>query len=288
MSERYQRIKSLEQQHSVAALCRAFGVHRAGYYAWTKRGISRRRQDDIKLTEILRIEHELSRQTYGRPRLCWILRQQGKRHSCKRIARLMREAGVVGRKRRRFRPRTTDSNHSHPIAPNRLAQQRVASKPDQIWVTDLTYIKTDEGWLYLSAIMDLYSRRIVGWAFGDNLNATLPLRAVSMALKHRRPDTGLIHHSDRGCQYASADYRTFLSSHGLEPSMSRAGNCYDNAAMESFWSTLKLELVYRQQFATRTQAQLAIFDYIATFYNPKRLHSALDYNTPVDFENKNN
>lgn len=288
MKSRYERIKQLGEFYSIAALCRAFGVHRAGYYAWLGRGMSRRCQEDAQLTELIRAEHQRSRQTYGRPRLCEALRRKGKRHSAKRIARLMRAAGLVGRKKKRFYPRTTDSNHGHPVAPNRLAQTGKVTQPNQIWVTDLTYVKTQEGWLYVSAIMDLFSRRIVGWAFADNLNTTLPLRALRMAVQRRHPSAGLIHHSDRGCQYASADYRSCLSSHGLDPSMSRAGNCYDNAAMESFWSTLKLELIYRTRFSTRSQAQLAIFDYIETFYNPKRLHSALDYNSPVDFENNNN
>lgn len=288
MSQRYQRIKELKREFSVAALCRAFGVHRGCFYTWLKRGRSRRREEDAQLVEIIRTEHFLSRQTYGRPRICAVLRKLGKRHSSKRIGRLMREAELVGRKRKRFRPRTTDSSHPHPIAANQLPDRNSLTGPDQAWVTDMTYVKTGEGWLFVSALMDLYSRRIVGWAFGDNLSTRLPLQALSMAVRRRNPAKGLIHHSDRGCQYASADYRNSLASYGIDPSMSRSGNCYDNAAMESFWSTLKLELIYRNQFNTRHQAQLAIFDYIETFYNPKRLHSALDYKSPVDFENKNN
>jgi transposase InsO family protein len=288
MKSRYQRIQQLHPHHSVRALCLALDVHRASYYAWRKREPSRRSQEDAQLMEILRAEHQFSRHTYGRPRLCEVLRRQGRHHSSKRIARLMRRAGLIARKPKLFRPRTTDSNHSGPIAPNRLSKHGRVSEPDRVWVTDLTYVQTAEGWLYVSAIMDLYSRRIVGWAFADHLQTTLPLQALTMALRHRRPAAGLIHHSDRGCQYASADYRRSLGQHGLNPSMSRAANCYDNAAMESFWSTLKLELIYRRAFLTKAEAQSAIFDYIETFYNRERFHSALGYKSPVDFETKNN
>lgn len=288
MNHRYQRIEHLAGSYPVSVLCKTMGISRSGYYAWLKREPSSRQQEDTQLIELLRQEHQRSRQTYGRPRLCEALRQRGQRHSSKRIARLMKANGLVGRPRRRFHPQTTDSRHNGPIAPNRLADTPTPGCVDEIWVTDLTYVATQEGWLYVSAIMDLYSRRIVGWSFGASLAAELPMRALQMALRHRQPTGGTIHHSDRGSQYASAPYRQLLLANGLQPSMSRAANCYDNATMESFWSTLKQELIYRCRFVSRAQAQAAIFDYIETFYNPKRLHSALGYKSPVDFEHQNN
>ena len=200
----------------------------------------------------------------------------------------MRQAGLCGRQKGRYRVQTTDSNHDEPIAPNHLAQAPKATAPNQLWVADITYIQTQEGWLYLAAILDLYSRKIVGWAMSERIDTTLALKALAMALLHRQPPTGLLFHSDRGVQYASGDYRQALQAARLVPSMSRKGNCYDNAAMESFWSTLKLELIYRRDFATRAQARTDIFDYIETFYNRQRTHSALNYLSPIDFELKNN
>lgn len=196
----------------------------------------------------------------------------------------MREAGLVGRQRRRYRVRTTDSRHGEPIAPNRLAAQPPPAKPDQVWVSDLTYVSTGEGWLYVAGVLDRCSRSVVGWALGSDLDTRLPLAALQMALSRRRPAPGLIHHSDRGVQYASAAYRAALTDHGLVASMSRKANCYDNAAMEAFWSTLKQELVYRRRFATRAEARTAIFAYIEGFYNRRRLHSALGYQSPLDYE----
>jgi len=288
VNQRYQLIKQLTGAHSVQTLCRTLQVSRAGYYAWLRGRPCPRAQKDAQLTALLRQEHQQSRSTYGRPRLQARLRSLGHRHSGKRIARLMKAARLCGRPRRRFVPRTTQSNHPGPIAPNLLAQRCAPTMADEVWITDLTYVPTAEGWLYVSAILDRFSRRVVGWAFGANLETTLPLAALRMALQHRKPRGGLVHHSDRGCQYASSQYRAQLNHHGLKPSMSRAANCYDNAAMESFWSTLKHELVYRHKFLTRAQAAAAIFDYIQTFYNPVRLHSALGYKSPVDFELQNN
>ncbi len=281
-------IKQLVGEHSVGALCQTLEVSRAGYYAWRQGRPSHRAQADAEITVLLRQEHQQSRMTYGRPRLQARLRSLGHRHSAKRIARLMKAARLCGRPRRRFVPRTTHSNHAGPIAPNLLAQRHAPTRADEVWITDLTYVQTAEGWLYVSAILDRFSRRVVGWAFGPSLDTALPLAALRMALRHRRPHQGLVHHSDRGCQYASSQYREQLNHYGLNPSMSRAANCYDNAAMESFWSTLKQELVYRHRFLTRAHAAAAIFDYIETFYNPVRLHSALRYKSPVDFEHQNN
>lgn len=288
MRERYQRIKALAVEHTVQVLCRALAVNPSGYYAWRQRPESQRSRTDQRLTQLLVEEHLQSRKTYGRPRLLVRLRRLGHCHGHTRIARLMRAARVSARQRRSFRPLTTQSNHPSPIAANLLTGRGALTAPDQVWLTDLTYVQTAEGWLYVSCIMDYYSRRVVGWAFGDTLDTALPLKALNMALLQRRPGKGLVHHSDRGCQYASSCYRQALGRHGVNPSMSRAGNCYDNAAMESFWSTLKRELIYRQTFLTRSQASAAIFDYIETFYNPVRLHSALNYKSPVDFEHQNN
>ena len=225
------------------------------------------------------------RRTYGRVRLTHELRARG--HACgeRRVGRLMRARGLQARPRRRFRPQTTDSRHDNPIAPNLLAPRSAPpARPNAVWVTDFTYLPTGEGWLFLAVVLDLYSRRVVGWAFGPALTTALARAALQMALRHRRPEAGLLHHSDRGSQYASADYRALLTGHGLEASMSRSGNPYDNAAMESFYSTLKIECLHRQKLATRAQAQAVTFDYIETFYNRERLHSALGYKSPVDFE----
>ena len=213
------------------------------------------------------------------------LRKQGRKIGRRRVARLMRQARLVGRCRKRRQPRTTDSRHGGPIAANLLREKPVLTRIDQIWVTDITYIPTEEGFLYVAALLDLHSRRIVGWACGDNLETTLCTKALKSALRHRRPSAELIHHSDRGVQYASLEYRESLVKAGLTRSMSRKGNCYDNAFIESFWSTLKTECTARQTFATRADAEFAIFDYIETFYNPIRLHSSLDYHSPRDFEN---
>jgi len=288
VKNRYQRVEQLKGEYGIKPLCQALGVSRSGYYAWLRDPFGPRKRRDAQLIVLLQQEHLQSRKTYGRPRLMVRLRRQGFRHGCNRIARLMREADIRARQRRRFRPHTTQSNHGGPVAPNLRLQAPIPSSANETWLTDLTYVETAEGWLYVSAIVDLYSRRVVGWAFGDTLDTNLPLAALKMALLHRQPAKGLVHHSDRGCQYASSSYRRELLRHGLKPSMSRAGNCYDNAAMESFWSTLKQEWIYRQTFLSRAQAAASIFDYIETFYNPVRLHSALNYQSPVDFEQQNN
>jgi transposase InsO family protein len=200
----------------------------------------------------------------------------------------MKDQGLCGRQKGRHRVQTTDSNHNHPIAPNRLAQAPVATTPNQIWVADITYIQTLEGWLYLAAVLDLYSRKIVGWAMSPSIDSALVLNALDMALTHRQPPANLLFHSDRGVQYAAGNFRAALLKASLIPSMSRKGNCYDNAAMESFWSTLKLELVYRCVFNTRRQAQSEIFDYIERFYNYTRIHSSLNFRSPAAFETNQN
>jgi putative transposase len=280
----------MRTEYSIHRLCTNLDVSPSGYYDWQKRRKcpGPRAVENQTLAQDLNEIHAQSRQTYGSPRLVGELRKQGRRHGRNRIARLMRQQGLLGRQKRRYRVRTTDSNHNEPIAPNRLADAPIASAPNQLWVSDITYIQTQEGWLYLAGILDLYSRKLVGWAMSESIDSGLILKALSMALLHREPTGKLLCHSDRGVQYASADYRRALTQAGLVPSMSRKGNCYDNAAMESFWSTLKMELVYRRDFATRAHARSEIFDYIESFYNRQRSHSALNYRSPVDFELQNN
>jgi Transposase and inactivated derivatives len=229
-----------------------------------------------------------SRKTYGSPRILMELRKEGARHGRNRIARLMRQQRLCGRPKGRYRVQTTDSNHDHPIAPNRLAEVPKATRPNQIWVGDITYIQTTDGWLYVAAILDLFSRRVVGWSMSRRIDTALVLQALQMALLHRQPPPNLLFHSDRGVQYASNDYRSAMARAGLIASMSRKGNCYDNAVMESFWSTLKLELIYRQPCANQQITQSSLFDFIEAFYNRKRSHSALNHSSPVDFENQNN
>jgi transposase InsO family protein len=280
----------MKTQHPVRSLCEALEVSPSGYYGWFSRQSEPgpRAQETAQLvTQITQI-HLDSRNTYGSPRIQQELSKTGRAHGRNRIARLMRQQGLCGRAKGRFRIRTTDSNHDQPIAPNRLAQLPAPSAPNQIWVGDITYIHTEEGWLYLAGIMDCYSRRIVGWAMDQNIDTQLILAAWNMAQTHRQPPPELVFHSDRGCQYASADYRLALAQSQTLASMSRKACCYDNAAMESFWSTLKLELVYRRDFKTRAEARLAIFDFIEAFYNRQRLHSSLNYLCPVDFETQNN
>ena len=280
----------MKTEHSIRALCFHLKASPAGFYAWAQRRLqpgARALQNQV-LAEAIRRIHRRSRRTYGSPRVEQELRKKGRCHGRNRIARLMKEAGLCGRQKGRYRVQTTDSRHDEPIAPNRLAQAPKATAPNQLWVADITYIETQEGWLYLAAILDLYSRKIVGWAMSERLDTPLVLNALAMALRHRQPPANLIFHTDRGVQYASGDYRQALGRAGLVASMSRRGNCYDNAAMESFWATLKLELVYRRRFDTRAQARTEIFDYIETFYNRQRAHSALNYLSPVDFENQNN
>jgi transposase InsO family protein len=268
----------------VGQVCEVLGLSRSGYYAWLKREPSRRQLSDHKLLPMIIQVHKESRRSYGSPRVTQELKRRN--HPCgrHRIARLMRRSGLRGLQKRSFRPRTTDSNHGLAIAPNRLKQQPRPDAPDRTWVADITYIATAQGWLYLAAVMDLYSRRIVGWAVADHLKSSLPQQALSRALQARRPCRGLLHHSDRGIQYASHEYRSLLQSNQFLSSMSAQGNCYDNAAMESFFSTLKTELLHRQNWQSQAEVRLAVFDYIETFYNRRRLHSALNYQSPAEFE----
>ena len=271
-------------QYKVAWLCEALLVSRSGYYDWKerRRHPGPRQLENTRLRESIRVEFARSRQTYGSPRLAHALGCPGRRN---RIARLMHAERLFARQRSKYRVATTDSRHDGPIAPNRLPGLTV-QRPDQVWVTDATGVLTGQGWLYLVAVLDVCTRRIVGWAMSPILDAPLVIAALGMALRQRRPTGQLILHSDRGRQFASAAYREMLARHGLLASMSRKGNCYDNAFIESFWSSLKYELVYHHRFATRAEARTAIFDYIETFYNRTRLHSSLAYSSPVTFESK--
>lgn len=272
-------------EYPIADLCEALAVTRSGYHAWASRRPGPRAQADAALVSLIQQAHREGRRAYGSPRVCQWLHAQGHRCGRMRVARLMRAQGLSARARRRFRPVSlTDSQHELPVAPNRLLHQPLPTQTDQQWLGDITYVPTLEGWLYVAALVDRCSRRCVGWAMGEDLTTTLPLAALDMALAHRRPAAGLVHHSDRGSQYASAAYRARLAAAGVVPSMSRKGNCYDNALIESFWSTLKRELVHRCLFATREQARAILFEWIEVFYNRTRLHSALGYQSPVDFE----
>jgi transposase InsO family protein len=271
----------------VVVLCRLLGVSRSGFYAWLDRVPSARSQEDAKLRVHVSSIHERSRGTYGAPRVHAELRAQGFLASRKRVARLMGELGVRSRRKRRFKA-TTDSNHTLPVAENVLGRKFDVDAPNVSWVTDITYVWTSEGWLYLAAILDLFSRRVVGFAMSERIDRNLVLEALAAAVGRRVPSAGLVHHSDRGCQYASHDYRAALDGIGVVCSMSRKGNCWDNAVAESFFATLKTELVYLRSFATRADAREAIFDFIETFYNRERRHSSLGYASPVEYEMKFN
>ena len=279
----------MNQEYSIADLCQALAVTRSGYHARASRQPGVRAQANAALLPLIEQAHLESRRTYGSPRVHRWLVQRG--HCCgrHRIARLMRQARLRSQSRRRFRPLSlTDSNHDLPISPNRLRELTTPLRRDAVWVADITYVNTREGWLYVAAVVDRWTRRCVGWAMGESLATSLPLAALNMALEHRHPPAGLIHHSDRGVQYASQSYRQRLAAAGVVPSMSRRGNCYDNALIESFWSSMKRELVHRVHFATRQEARAAIFEWIEIFYNRERLHSALGYKSPVDFETQLN
>lgn len=284
---KYRTIQSCRTQFSVALMCRVVGVSRAGFYAAGKRAASARSQRDDELRVQIRDVHQQSRRTYGSPRVHAELRAMGERCGRKRVARLMRAEGLRVKVRRRFRPQTTDSRHPHPVAENvlarRFAPQQIATT-NRVWAGDITYIPTREGWLYLSVILDLASRRIVGWSMQATLETSLAVAALQMALVTRCPGGGLLHHSDRGVQYAAFAYQQLLARHQLVPSMSRRANCYDNAVVESFFATLEWELIDKSDWHTRDEARLAIFDYIECWYNPKRRHSSLGYLSPAEYE----
>lgn len=269
----------------VRAMCRVFGVSVAGYYAWRSRSDSKRAVEDRALLADIRQAHADSGGRYGSPRVHAALRAHGRQIGRGRVERLMRRHGVRGFIAKRRRVQTTDSRHAFPIAPNLLDRQFSATtKPNQVWLADLTYIATGEGWLYMAAVMDLHTRKIVGWAMRDHLRAELATSALLMATQRQRPSAGLIQHSDRGIQYACEDYQATLAEAGITPSMSRRANPLDNAPMESFFHTLKTELVHHRTYATRDEAKRDLFSYVEGFYNRQRLHSALDYRTPDQAE----
>ena len=283
---RFAFIETEKACYPVALMCRILAVSRAGFYAWRRRPVAvRTRQDQVLAVAVAAIYAE-HHGRYGSPRVQMELRERGQRSGRKRIARLMRLQGLRARPRRRYRT-TTDSRHGLPVSPNLLARRFAVAQPNTAWVTDMTYLWTAQGWLYLAVIIDLFSRRVVGWSMSERIDRKLALDALRMALAQRRPQAGLIHHSDRGSQYASGDYQRLLATNRIVGSMSRRGDCWDNAVAESFFASLKLELVYQVQWRTRAEARTAIFEYLEYFYNRRRRHSSLGYLSPVEFERRN-
>jgi putative transposase len=282
---RFAFIQAERAYFPVDALCRNLRVSRQGYYAFAKRPPSLRAASETALRSRVREVHGESNQRYGSPRVLRELRRQGLRVGKRRVERAMRSQGLVARARRPFRV-TTAANPAHQVEPNVLAREFSATRPNERWVTDISYVSTDEGWCYLAAIIDLFSRSVVGWSLDATLSTKLPLAALDMALRRRNPKPGLLHHSDRGCQYTSAEYRVALAERGVDVSMSRKGNCWDNAVAESFFSTIKTELIHRQRWTGRLELRSAVFEYIEVFYNRRRLHSSLNYKTPAEVENE--
>ena len=270
-------------EFEVGALCRVLAVSRSGFYSWRKRLPSKRSVEDERLKSKILELHQKSRRTYGSPRILDDLKEEGERTSRKRVARIMRESGIFSKHKRKFRV-TTDSEHRFPVAENHLNREFKAEAPDRKWVTDITHIPTKEGWMYLAVVLDLFSRRVVGWSMSRRLDASLVSKALSMAFGQRMPSAGMLHHSDRGAQYASNEYRELLTKNDVLASMSRKGNCWDNAVAESFFKTLKIESSDLRIYKTRDEAQSSIFDYIEVFYNRRRKHSTLGFRSPVDFE----
>lgn len=282
----YQLVDAEKAQHPVLVLCETLGVSRSGFYAWKKRRPAARVASDEQLAVEIAATHTKSTRRYGSPRIHRALRKRGIRVSRKRIARLMRVNGIVGRRKRRFRT-TTDSNHPSPIAPNLVARDFAPAAPNMVWAGDVTYIATSEGWAYLAVLLDLFSRRVVGWALSANNDTALALAALHRAVRGRRfVPAGLVHHTDRGSPYASDDYRAALVAYAMIASMSRKGDCWDNAPSESFFATLRAELVDDERYPTLRAAETSIGDYIENFYNVERLHSTLDYVSPIEFELK--
>jgi putative transposase len=283
---RFGLIQAEKANHDVALLCRVLNVSRQGFYAWLRRKPCRRKRQDEGLGRRIRGAFAASEGRYGAPRVYNELRSQGVATSRKRVARLMKQHGLAARPRRRRFVLTTDSRHGFRIAPNRLARDFRPAEPNQAWATDITYIPTKQGWLYLAVVLDLFSRKVVGWAMQPYLDRRLVLAAIHMAIEARRPAPGLVHHSDRGVQYACDEYQRVLAEAGIMASMSRKADCWDNAVVESFFSTLKQELVYRRAFATHTEARSAIFEYVEGFYNRRRSHSTLGYLSPAEYERR--
>ena len=280
---RYRFILVGRATYPITVLCRVLQVARSAYYAWARRGVSARAQADEELAGRIAAAYARSRRTYGAPRVHAELRARGVRCARERVARLMRAAGLVGRRRRR-RVRTTVAEPMRPPAPNLVARDFTAAVPDRPWVGDSTHVATTEGWPYRAGLVDAYSRRVVGWSMADHLRTTLTLDALAMALQARRPGAGLVHHTDRGSQYTAAAYQAALSARGVAVSMRRAGECRDNAMAESFFATLKAELVDTQRWPPRAAARQAIFEWLEAFYQRQRRHSALAYQSPTRFE----
>lgn len=283
---KYAWIVAYREQYSIPMMCDLLSVSRSGLYQAMGRSVAERILEEDRIVEEIRRAQRKHRGRYGRRRMTpEVSEALGRTLNHKRIGRLMREHGLGSRKRRRFRVITTDSRHDHPIAPNVLERDFEATAPNRKWLADLSYVRTDEGWLYLALVLDLFARKIVGWAMSDSMPQDLTIEALRVALGWRDPDAGLVHHSDRGSQYASGDYRKILKARGITVSMSRKGDCWDNAPMESLNGTLKVECVHDEHFRTRAQARQAILDYIG-YYNTERRHSSLEYLTPSEFERR--
>jgi putative transposase len=281
---KFQWIDQQREQFEVSIMCEVLQVSRSGYYAWVDRAPSDRAQRRAELIEQIRQAHEQSFGTYGSPRIHAELADRQIGVCVNTVARLMKQAEIRSVMHRKFVARTTDSGHDRPVAPNLLGREFEAQFPNRKWCCDITYVPTRQGFLYVAAVMDLCSRKIVGWSMADHLRTELCTDAIDMALRARKPGAGLLHHSDRGVQYASVDYMRLLQSHDVCASMSRCGDCYDNAAMESFWGTFKTELVHHRDYQTRAEAKGSIFQYIECWYNRRRRHSAIGYKSPEQFE----
>ena len=282
---KYAYIDLHRSEFGVAKMCRLFDVSRSAYYAWKKRPKSIRQQENERLLSEIKQIYQMSRGLYGSPRITAELREKGFNYGHNRIARLMHQNKIQAKTRKKFRV-TTNSRHKLPVAPNILERRFCADSKDQIWLSDITYIRTHQGWLYLAAVLDVYSRSVVGWSMSSHLSQELVLNALKQAIGRRNPEKGIIFHSDRGVQYASHSVKELLNTHKFRQSMCGKGNCYDNAMMESFFGTLKTECVYLENYQSRYQAKLNIFDYIEVYYNRIRKHSALGYLSPIVFENK--
>lgn len=283
---RYRFIREHREAFPVSQMCRVLGVGRSGFYAWLDRPESLRSRENRRWVDEIKMVYKRSRQTYGSPRIHADLKDKGYVIGKHRVARLMRLNQIVSKHKRKYRV-TTDSRHNHPVAQNKLKREFNVSGPDQCWVSDITYVPTREGWLYLAVTLDLFHRKVIGWAMDRWITRLLVMRALNMAIKNGTLKPGLVHHSDRGVQYACNDFQSLLKAHGIECSMSRKGDCWDNAVAESFFRTLKVELTHNRRYKTRQEAQADIFEYIEVFYNRQRRHSYLGYQSPVEFEKTN-
>lgn len=283
---KYQFISEYRPAFPVKKMCLILEVSRGGYYKWEQREPSKRKKENKMLLDKIKGIHKKTKKRYGSPRITQELRKEGLLCGKNRVADLMRKNNIQAKAKKKFKA-TTNSKHNYPIAPNLLEQQFIAQGPNKVWASDITYIWTREGWLYLAAILDIWSRKIVGWAMGERQTKELVIGALKQAIGRRPVKKGIIHHSDRGSQYASTEYSKMLKKHGFQQSMSKKGDCYDNAIMETFFHTLKTELIYWEHYKTRSEAKKSIFEYIEMFYNRERLHSSLDYNSPEDYEQFN-